>query len=144
MNRRELGKGVLSFFAGLTCSIPFVKGKERGPVTGIVDTIEYRKVVKAHQENTLVNAAYFRGRKDGYEQCTEERLNAKTGKQITIIKWTSVEDELPEDKSTSHYLIRYANGIITTIDGSAVSWFFTNLRRNKDHNVADWAHLPKV
>ncbi len=109
MNRREMGKGVLSFFAGLTCSIPFVKGKER-------------KWVSVMDPRTR-------------EQYERDR------KLITVITWTSVEDELP--KPTDSYLVRFKDGTITTIGAGVVDWFFTSIQREVTNKVTHWAHLSE-
>ena len=142
MNRRELLKSILGVFAGLVCSIPFVKG-------------ERPKLTKEFMEMEASEVNY-----DG------------DGKLTTTIHWTSVEDKLPEPVSEDvfqfNYLVRNNDGIIFTVRRQVLDFDYCNTRKSGTHYwddaqlgmspifdnedtlrpssnwVTHWAHLPKV
>lgn len=120
MNRRDMGKGVLGFFASLVCGIPFVKGKERvGEVTGVVGTVK--------------------------KQALPIYTNELDTPEYTIIKWTSVEDELPKETDSANerfYLLGYDSGRVSTVSSCELC-FYNNPKNHPNLIFTRWSLLPK-
>lgn len=131
MKRRDMFKGLLGLFALGAPAI--ARGKER-----IV-----RETITIEKTN-VPSGWYWEAYAKGYRECYND-LKSGEYKQHTTIKWTSVEDEFPEETDSANeqfYLLGYDNGRISTVSSCELIWYF-NPKNHPNVVVSRWALLPK-